>query len=269
MLCYCESGGVIEVGTGRLAGLARFDPLLVMAAHAGDERFRLFEVLEIPLGQQEVFAVIRQQHAFVAGEQHAVVPLRYFLFRVVRRLPRALIPGDLHRRQVAALAVFICGAHRSRRDLRIRRWTFGLDREWMAQIERPERQVVPVTAQVGHGAAHARLMKPGRHLQCLLHRGEHDMTGRLRQPIWVVPLAIAGLVAIFGWWGNARLRQTIEEELKEDLAATLNANVTALEIWTAEQEKLATILAEAPRVRALAIRILEALEQPNGNPHKL
>ena len=95
------------------------------------------------------------------------------------------------------------------------------------------------------------------------------MTGRLTQPIWVVPLAIAGLVAIFGWWGNARLRQTIEEQLKEDLAATLNANVTALEIWTADQEKLATTLAEEPRVRALAIRIFEALEQANGDTNKL
>jgi hypothetical protein len=64
------------------------------------------------------------------------------------------------------------------------------------------------------------------------------MTGRLRQPIWIVPLAIAGLVALFGWWGNARLRQTIEQQLKADLGVTLDANVTALEIWTTNQSRI-------------------------------
>ncbi|PYM10876.1 MAG: hypothetical protein DME18_15445 [Verrucomicrobia bacterium] len=95
------------------------------------------------------------------------------------------------------------------------------------------------------------------------------MTGRFRQPVWVVPLAIAGLVALFGWWGNRRLRQTIEEELKADLTATLNANVTALEIWTTNQTKLATALAEEPKVQTLAIRVLEAFDQSGGDSKKL
>ena len=72
------------------------------------------------------------------------------------------------------------------------------------------------------------------------------MRSRLRQPLWIVPLAIAGLVALFGWWGNVRLRQTIETQLKADLTATLDANVTALEIWTTNQAKLAISLAEEP-----------------------
>jgi hypothetical protein len=59
-----------------------------------------------------------------------------------------------------------------------------------------------------------------------------NLAFRLRQPVWIVPLAIAGFVGVFGWWGNGRLRQTIEEELKSDLTAALDANVTALEIWT-------------------------------------
>ena len=83
------------------------------------------------------------------------------------------------------------------------------------------------------------------------------MTGRLKQPIWIVPLAIAGLVALFGWWGNARLRQTIEGQLQAKLTSTLNANVTALEIWTTNQTRLATLLTEEPQVRKLANRILE------------
>ena len=74
---------------------------------------------------------------------------------------------------------------------------------------------------------------------------------------------------MFGWWGNARLRQTIETGLKADLTATLDANVTALEIWTTNQAKLATALAAEPKIRELAIRILEAFQQSGGDSKKI
>jgi len=82
------------------------------------------------------------------------------------------------------------------------------------------------------------------------------MTRRFKQPIWIFPLAVAVLVAGLGWWGDGRVRQTIEDELKADLNATLNANVTSLEIWTTNQMRIATLLAEEPTVRNLAVKIL-------------
>ena len=90
------------------------------------------------------------------------------------------------------------------------------------------------------------------------------MTSRFKQPIWVVPLVIAGLVALFGWWGNHELRQTIEQQLRDQLTSTLNANVTALEIWTTNQTRLATALAGEPEVRNPAIRILDRSELRPG-----
>src|SRR5271167_469077 len=84
------------------------------------------------------------------------------------------------------------------------------------------------------------------------------MTGRLKQLIWILPLAIAGLVAVLGWWGNGRLRQTIEGQLRAQLSATLNANVTALGIWSTNQTRLATSLAEDSALRTLASQILLA-----------
>ncbi len=92
---------------------------------------------------------------------------------------------------------------------------------------------------------------------------------RLRQPIWIVPLVIAALVAVFGWWGNARLRQTVEGQLKAELAATLDANVTALDLWTTNQAKLATSLADESGVRALALRILDKFDQAEANNQKV
>ena len=94
------------------------------------------------------------------------------------------------------------------------------------------------------------------------------MIGRSKQLFWILPLALAGLVALLGWWGNGRLRDTIEGQLKAQLSATLNANVTALGIWTTNQTRLATSLAEDPTLRTLASEIFQ-LPPParrNGPP---
>lgn len=68
------------------------------------------------------------------------------------------------------------------------------------------------------------------------------------------------VVALFGWWGTGRLRQTVENQLKDELAATLEANVTALEIWMKNQGKLANALAQDPQVRELALKSLARAE---------
>ncbi|HEX5398720.1 MAG TPA: protein kinase [Verrucomicrobiae bacterium] len=83
------------------------------------------------------------------------------------------------------------------------------------------------------------------------------MTGRFTQPFWIVPLVIAGLVALFGWWAEHELRQTVEHQLQTQLTSALNANVTALEIWTTNQTRLASTLAGEPEVRDRAIQILD------------
>jgi hypothetical protein len=88
------------------------------------------------------------------------------------------------------------------------------------------------------------------------------MINRFRQPVWVVPLVIAGLVAVFGWWANLRLRHTVEQQVRAELTGTLDANVTALEIWMTNQTKLATSLADEGRVRALANVILQKSYDP-------
>ena len=84
-----------------------------------------------------------------------------------------------------------------------------------------------------------------------------NINGRFKLPIWTLPLAIAGLVAVLGWWGDGQLRATIQDQLRAQLTATLNANVTALGIWTTNQTRLATALTEDSTLRSLAGRILE------------
>ncbi|HEX4348985.1 MAG TPA: cache domain-containing protein, partial [Verrucomicrobiae bacterium] len=88
------------------------------------------------------------------------------------------------------------------------------------------------------------------------------LSKRYKLPIWALPLLIAGLVALLGWWGNDRLRATIEDQLKTQLSATLHANVTALGIWSVNQTRLATALADDPDVREPAVAVLRAPPSP-------
>jgi eukaryotic-like serine/threonine-protein kinase len=71
-----------------------------------------------------------------------------------------------------------------------------------------------------------------------------------------MPLAAALLVACVGWWADRQIGQVMREELTDDLRTTLSADVTALEIWMANQKRIAAVLAEEPRLKNLAIEIL-------------
>ena len=75
--------------------------------------------------------------------------------------------------------------------------------------------------------------------------------------IWLVPLLLALLVGGVGWWADVQLRRTIQQELRSDLQSALDANVTALEIWMANQKRIAAALAEEPRFGAVAVELLE------------
>ena len=94
------------------------------------------------------------------------------------------------------------------------------------------------------------------------------MTSRFKQPIWIVPLVVAGLVALSGFWGNHELRRAIEQQLRDQLTSTLNANLTALEIWTTNQTRLATALAGETEVQAPALRILHHAGLGPGAPER-
>ena len=90
------------------------------------------------------------------------------------------------------------------------------------------------------------------------------MKGRFKLPMWVFPLLIAALVAVFGWWANVQIRVTIEDKLAKDLTTTLNDRANSLEIWTATQKRFASLLAGQPELRALATNVLEEFSRSRG-----
>ncbi len=83
--------------------------------------------------------------------------------------------------------------------------------------------------------------------------------------IWLAPLLIAALVGVVGWWADHQLRQTIQHELRADLEATLDANVTALEIWMENQKRIAAALADEPRLKVVALKLLDHTDSATTN----
>ena len=73
---------------------------------------------------------------------------------------------------------------------------------------------------------------------------------------WIMPLVAALVVACVGWWADWEIGEVMREVLRGDLQTTLGADVTALEIWMANQKRIAAALAEEPRLRTLAVELL-------------
>jgi len=82
------------------------------------------------------------------------------------------------------------------------------------------------------------------------------MLGRLKQLIWILPLVIAGLVAVLGW-GQRPVARHHRGRVEGAIDRDAYANVTALGIWSTNQTRLATSLAEDPSLRKLAADIFQ------------
>src|SRR6266516_2826864 len=123
-----------------------------MAGRARDGGGWAMESGKFLFRQQGVFGVIGQNHSFAADEQAAAVPLRDSAVFPDLGFALALMPREFDPREVAARAVFVGGAHRGGRDLRMRGWSAGLDGERGLKLERPEWEIVPMAAQVAHRA---------------------------------------------------------------------------------------------------------------------
>lgn len=100
-----------------------------------------------------MLAVVGEQHAFVADEEDAAVPFAdegIVLPHV--GFVRTLMPVELARGHVATRAVFINSMHGGRGNIGMWWRTESFDAERRIEFQRPERQIVPMAAEIGHGA---------------------------------------------------------------------------------------------------------------------
>jgi tRNA A-37 threonylcarbamoyl transferase component Bud32 len=82
---------------------------------------------------------------------------------------------------------------------------------------------------------------------------------------WIAPLVAALLVACVGWWGDRQIGRAMERELADDLKNIRDADVMALEIWIANQQRMAAALAAEPRLRNLAVELLTKSQEGESN----
>lgn len=95
------------------------------------------------------------------------------------------------------------------------------------------------------------------------------MSERTNSLYWSIPLAAGLLVAAIGWWADRSVRRAVQTTLRQELLATLEANVTALEIWMATQERLGQTLAQDTEVQSTSLDLLSAAESHGTNRHTL
>src|ERR1035438_4582398 len=96
--------------------------------------------------------VIGQENPHAADKEAAAIPLGDPAIFPDLRFVLALMPGESHGGQLAACSIFIGRGHGSRSDLRMRRRSAGFGSQWSLELECPKWKVIPVAAQIAHGA---------------------------------------------------------------------------------------------------------------------
>ena len=78
---------------------------------------------------------------------------------------------------------------------------------------------------------------------------------------WVLPALLAVTVAGVGFWADSVARSVVEGRVRDQLRLALEANSRAVELWMEAQEATARLVAENPRVLALAAELVAASGQ--------
>lgn len=80
---------------------------------------------------------------------------------------------------------------------------------------------------------------------------------------WLIPLLVAVIIAIVGFFSNAAVENAIKDDLAGELQALLDADIAALQIWQEAQKKAVESIIAEPEVRA-GIQDLVALVKEQG-----
>jgi serine/threonine protein kinase len=89
--------------------------------------------------------------------------------------------------------------------------------------------------------------------------------GAPRAPIvaaWMLPLLLAVTVAGVGFWADSVARSVVESRVRDQLRLALDANARAVDLWMESQEAMVRLVAENPRVQALAGALVAASHKP-------
>ena len=83
--------------------------------------------------------------------------------------------------------------------------------------------------------------------------------------IWLIPVAVAVVVMVTGWWCNSEVRRAIEDQLENELESLISADVTALNIWIDNQLRFVSSLASEEQVKSLALSVVNKASTDGTN----
>ena len=82
----------------------------------------------------------------------------------------------------------------------------------------------------------------------------------LRFRLWFIPVIVLLLLAM-GWWMRTAIETSVKVRTADGLAAILNSNVTALELWLRDQRAYASVLSGSDHVRLPVIELERLFRQ--------
>ena len=93
-----------------------------------------------------------------------------------------------------------------------------------------------------------------------------SVSKRLWKRPWVVPLGIAVVVGVVGWWAQSTVEGALKAQLRSDLTTLLDAEVAAVRFWLGTEHDKAVRVAGSPAVRAEVERVLGVAADPARGP---
>lgn len=91
----------------------------------------------------------------------------------------------------------------------------------------------------------------------------------LLKQIWIWPIIAAVLLGIIGLFLRNAVEKALQDDLRADLQAILDTDVTALRIWLRSQEQIASGVARDPQFREQVLSLVDMASRPDATKSRL
>jgi hypothetical protein len=91
----------------------------------------------------------------------------------------------------------------------------------------------------------------------------------LRRQLWAWPVIAAATLGLVGWLVNDAVEGALRHQRADALKTVLDADVTALRVWMADQERTAELVAADERLRPPLLELLPLADGKAGSDRKL
>lgn len=110
----------------------------------------------------------------------------------------------------------------------------------------------------------------GRFSRLIGHSATIQAAGRfLRRQLWAWPIIAAVVLGSVGWWIYHAVESSMRQQRAQELTTVLDADVAALRVWMADQERIAELIAADDQLRPLVQELLALADGKAGADRQL